>query len=480
MPEDASGNRRPRRRVGFDSATDAQTELTQVRNLLGIPDDDDVETRRKIADLIAEAIGKKTKLPDVEETRRLVKAGADVSDDPRMDEVLEAFLATKLKAVERGKLARNTYRSYESHDRLYLRPHLGGIRQRKLRVHHLDSMYEAIIENNERIAEFRQSGDQVKIAAVKWQRPVGPTSLHKINGTLKTVLSPAEKSGILLANVAKLVELPALIRPTPLVWTPERVLLWRQTGLKPGPVMVWTPDQTGVFLDVAVNHPLYPLFHVIAHVGLRRGEACGQRRSECYLDAGTLNVTNQIVQWGWETAQTKPKTTNSEGIVALDADSVLVLRLHLALQDADKARLGSDWHENDLMFPRSDGSPLHPAEVTDAFYDIVERASLPPIRLHDLRHGAATLALAAGVEMKVVQNMLRHSSITTTSDIYTSVLPQVAFAAAEATAAIIPRQSARSLGLFSGSHVPDSVEVFAQVDRAKGGSAEGWRGGRLL
>jgi integrase len=77
---------------------------------------------------------------------------------------------------------------------------------------------------------------------------------------------------------------------------------------------------------------------------------------------------------------------------------------------------------------------------------ICELAGLPPIRLHDLRHGTATLALAAGVEMKVVQHMLRHSSVTVTSDIYTSVLPQVAFAAAEATAAIIPLQSAAVWG----------------------------------
>lgn len=76
---------------------------------------------------------------------------------------------------------------------------------------------------------------------------------------------------------------------------------------------------------------------------------------------------------------------------------------------------------------------------------------MPPIRLHDLRHGAATLALAAGADMKVVQNMLRHSSITVTMDTYTTVLPEVALAAAEATAKIIPRTATRQLGHVSGS-----------------------------
>jgi hypothetical protein len=88
-----------------------------------------------------------------------------------------------------------------------------------------------------------------------------------------------------------------------------------------------------------------------------------------------------------------------------------------------------------------------PADVTDRFRELTRRAGLPPIQLHDLRHGAATLALAAGVDPKVVQHMLRHSSITVTMNIYTTVLPEVALAAAEATAKIIPRQSASSLGL---------------------------------
>ncbi|MGW7535849.1 tyrosine-type recombinase/integrase [Amycolatopsis sp. NPDC054798] len=101
-----------------------------------------------------------------------------------------------------------------------------------------------------------------------------------------------------------------------------------------------------------------------------------------------------------------------------------------------------------MAFTQWDGSPLPPpAHVTDVLYELSRQTGLPPVCLHDLRHGAATLALLAGVEMKVVQRMLRHSSITVTANTYTTVLPQVVFAAAEATAAIIPRQSARSLGL---------------------------------
>jgi integrase len=106
------------------------------------------------------------------------------------------------------------------------------------------------------------------------------------------------------------------------------------------------------------------------------------------------------------------------------------------------------------LFTQPDGGPLHPADVSDAFLELVRRAGLPPITLHGLRHGAATLALAAGVDMKVVQHMLRHSSITVTMDLYTNVLTEVSLAAAEAVAGIIPcrpLRSSRALGL-AGDH----------------------------
>ncbi len=376
-----------------------------------------------------------------------------------MDDVFDAFLALKKRTV-----SRNMYRSYESHVRLYSRPHLGRVRRDRLRVGHLDAMFEAIVERNEVIAEYRASGDPRKIAAVKWQRPVGPASLNRIKETLRAILRPAVDEGLLTHNVAKLVKLPAAERPKPKLWTPERVVLWQRTGVVPYPVMVWTKEQTGAFLDFAVSHPLYPLFHLIAHTGLRRGEGCGQRRSDTHLDAGAIEVTNQIVQYGWETGQSKPKTPSSEGMVAIDPNTVLVLRVQLARQDEAKARMGEDWIENDLVFTRPDGSPLHPADVADEFAQLIKLAGLPPITLHGLRHGAATLALEAGVDIKVIQHMLRHSSIKVTMDLYTNVGKEVADDAARKLAGVIPRRAlhpACALGLPSGSRptTVDSSEV---------------------
>jgi integrase len=123
--------------------------------------------------------------------------------------------------------------------------------------------------------------------------------------------------------------------------------------------------------------------------------------------------------------------------VALDQQTVTVLRAHRRRQDGERDVAGDAWTTSGFEFTCPDGAPLHPASVTGMFEQIAYLAGLPPIRLHDLRHFAATLALAAGVDIKVVQEQLGHSSRAITSDTYTTVLPEVARAAAEATAALM-------------------------------------------
>jgi integrase len=178
---------------------------------------------------------------------------------------------------------------------------------------------------------------------------------------------------------------------------------------------------------------------LIAHRGLRRGEACGLHWTDLDLDNAALTVTWQIVQHGWATELKAPKTEGSERVIALDAGTVAALREHRLIQRRERLAAGPAWTDTGLVFTKPDGTAFHPATVTEQFHALVAAAELPPVRLHDLRHGAATLALAAGTDLKIVQEMLGHSTITLTADTYTSVLPDLARTAAEATAAVIPR-----------------------------------------
>ncbi|WP_345151451.1 site-specific integrase, partial [Nonomuraea rubra] len=191
--------------------------------------------------------------------------------------------------------------------------------------------------------------------------------------------------------------------------------------------------------DHAATDRLYALFHLIAFRGLRRGEACGARWIDLDFDEGVLAVAKQLTVVDGRIEESDPKTEFSDGVAALDKGTLATLRSHRQRQLAEKQHSGHAWQDSGRIFTKQDGSNLHPHRVSRHFERLAFSAGLPPIRLHDLRHGAATLSLAAGNDMKITSAMLRHASLATTSDLYTAVLPEVAHAAAEASAVLVPR-----------------------------------------
>ncbi|MFC5744756.1 tyrosine-type recombinase/integrase [Actinomadura rugatobispora] len=126
-------------------------------------------------------------------------------------------------------------------------------------------------------------------------------------------------------------------------------------------------------------------------------------------------------------------------MIALDRTTVAALRAHRARQQAEADAYGEGYRDSGHVFTNLNGDPVAPGRLTHVFQKLIAEHDVLPIRLHDLRHGAATLALTAGVELKVVREMLGHSSIVLTADTYASVLPEVAHRAAEQTAAHLLR-----------------------------------------
>jgi integrase len=164
------------------------------------------------------------------------------------------------------------------------------------------------------------------------------------------------------------------------------------------------------------DHWLYAAFHLIALRGLRRGEAAGLRWCDIDLDHKVAHISWQI-QYTDRTLVLCPlKTATSRRDLALDATRVRVLRRYRQEQDL--------WYRahgripSGFVFTALDGGPLSPDYLTATFTQLVRASGLPPVRLHDLRHGAASLALAAGVDLKVVADQLGHCSIVLTADTY--------------------------------------------------------------
>ena len=111
------------------------------------------------------------------------------------------------------------------------------------------------------------------------------------------------------------------------------------------------------------------------------------------------------------------------------------------------------------MFTRADGLPINPTYATTRFRLLARRAGLPPVRLHDLRHGAASLAYEAGADLKTLQDLLGHSSIVVTADTYTSVLTQIQRRCADATAQLVlnaARRTRKKIKTKARRNRPDS------------------------
>jgi integrase len=273
----------------------------------------------------------------------------------------------------------------------------------------------------------------------RFGKPTSTCTLQHLRTTLRAALNAAIREGLITDNPARRVELPTRRRPHPLVWTEHRVADWQDFGARPA-VAVWKPQQLAEFLDFVRDERLFALWWLVALRGLRRGEAAGLRWSDVDLDQGQLEIVRQRTTAGHQVIECAPKSAASARIVALDKHTVRALRTHASRQRQERDRrltAGKEWVDSGYVFTRADGTPIHPTYLTQRMRTLVQRAGLPPIRLHDLRHGAASLAHTAGADLKVLQDQLGHASIVMTADIYTSVLPRSQRKAAEATARLV-------------------------------------------
>lgn len=341
-----------------------------------------------------------------------VNEGSYTHDD---GQTLKTWLATWLEHKERAGLRQTTLRAYRGHVDGYLVPHLGRIRLRDLRHGHVERLL-ATLEDGKRSA----------------------VTVRRVHATLRSALATAVKRRMIPFNPARDLDLSTLDRPT----------------VKP-----WEPAELGQFLDSAATHRLGALFEVVAGTGLRRGEAVGLRWEDVDLDARTVVVRQQVVheaarkkngrpaapcpyceQGHMDVSFGKPKTRSGENrVVGLSDGLVGVLMALRFQQQAERDQWGETYADHGLVFAQEDGNPLLPDEVTRLFVRLTEAAGVRRIRLHDLRHGYASLLLAAGVDIAVVSKLLGHSSVAITADIYSHLLKDVRDAAADKIAALIPR-----------------------------------------
>jgi integrase len=340
----------------------------------------------------------------------------------------------------------STLISYREAADLYLRPALGHVRLTDLRDHHFRDLAAAMRLINRPEADADGSDLLRRLLAARAVRDGRRYSTRPLtDARIRRVLAVASSS------LADLVPHVLAVNPTasvgkkmgkarkarPLLWTAPRIERWRETGQIPGRVMVWSRERCGEFLDGIEDERLYALYHLAAYFGLRRSELAGLGWSDVDLAARRVHVRQAQVDDELDST----KSEDSDRIVVIDQETAEVLRAWRKVQLGERMAWAGVWADTGRVFTREDGTALRPAHVSERFDTLVARLGLPPITLHGLRHGSATMALAAGVPIKAISEMLGHATSAFTADVYTEVAEELAEAAAVAIGAYIPRRA---------------------------------------
>ncbi|MFX1476418.1 MAG: tyrosine-type recombinase/integrase [Promethearchaeota archaeon] len=304
------------------------------------------------------------------------------------------FLEEWLQDYVRTNTAPRTAERYQEIVRVHLIPALGSLPVVALQPHHIQKYYAQALETGRRDGKGGLSAQTV----------------HHHHRVLYEALKYGVKHGILIRNVAEAVDAPR----------PEHREL-----------SILRSNEIRLILDATNGTPYYAIFFALAYTGLRRSELLGLRWADIDLEKATLSVVQTLHQLrGGKYIFREPKSKRSRRQIALSPKLAIMLWEHRFKQEQAWTLLGKPLLPTDLVFSHPGGRPIRPDNVTRALNTVVRSLGLKGVRLHDLRHAHATILLKEGVHPKVVQERLGHSSVSTTLDIYSHVVPSLQQAAA--------------------------------------------------
>ncbi len=296
------------------------------------------------------------------------------------------------------KLRSSTARRYCDLSRLHIVGVIGNVRLTKL-----------------------SANDAQRLYANRLAAGLSPTSVRHVHGLLHRALSDAVRWGLVTRNITDLVDPPR--RSTPEATT-------------------WSPRQVATVLAAAAADDLEALWRLVLITGLRRGELLGLRWTDVDLDAGALAVRRTLSRGGTSRLEAgEPKSASGKRRVALPPSVVDSLRRHRVHQLEQRLAAGPAYEDRDLVFASAMGGPIHPNTLARRFTALAERAAVPPIRFHDLRHTNATIDLAAGTHPKIVQERLGHADIAMTMNLYSHVTADMQRQAADRLDAMLDAAS---------------------------------------
>ena len=296
---------------------------------------------------------------------------------------LAEWLNDWLNGYVKTSCSTRTLDGYRTIVRNHLVPNLGMLPLSQIQPQHIQQAYAQLLEG----ADGKRLSPQ--------------TVLH-IHRALFGALNYAVRQGLLIRNPAQLVD------PPPAKKRKMKTLM---------------PQEVSRLLDIAEETRYYPIIYTAVKTGLRQAEMLGLPWRDLDLDLASLSVTQVLYKRRGVCEFKEPKTEHSRRRINLSPSLALFLREYRAQTEEQRLLLGKPLSDDDLVFGNVDGTPMDPGTLTHNFARIARRAGVPGIRFHDLRHTFASLMLLAGVHVKVVSEMLGHSSVAFTLDVYSHVIP---------------------------------------------------------
>jgi integrase len=301
-----------------------------------------------------------------------------------------AFLDHWLKTAAKASVRATTYTRYEGVVRLHIKPHIGGVPLQRLTPSQVQALY----------AELEGEG----------------SARRHVHAVLHSALVQGVKWGHVVRNICDAVTKPRVTHRE---------------------MQVLTAGQAAIFLKATANDRFHALWVLAISTGMRLGEMLALNWADVDLKAGNVAIRHTLIETSGKLVLGEPKTAKARRRVELPRIARSALLAH-------RKRMFAEGHAKEWVFCDTEGGPMRQSNLRFRSFEPIMRKvlklGLPQIRIHDLRHTAATLMLQQGVHPKIVQEQLGHSQIGMTLDTYSHVLPSMQKAAAAKLDELFPNR----------------------------------------
>lgn len=327
----------------------------------------------------------------------LLKVNSQIIDNtfvPVSRMTVREYLTDWLNDYVKLNLRASSIAGYKNNIEKHILPYIGNVELQGLTTLQIDELYKKLLKNG------RSGGKE----------GLSPKSVLYVHRVLTKALGMAEKQSIVQRNTASFASPPKVRKPK---------------------CDIYEKDEIKALLDYLKNTDMEVPIALAAICGMRRGEVLGLMHGDICFNNNTIQIQRQLIPTKEGPIFEQPKSEDSNRIINAPQEVMAMIKQHLDRQEGYKKMLGEEYQDNGLINCYPDGRMIDPRNFSKMFAKILKDAGLKHIKFHALRHSAATLMLSAGVPMKVASQILGHSTIGITADLYQHVVTDMKKEAAE-------------------------------------------------